>query len=99
MNVNAIYFDIESYKDKNYNLLEHIEKLGIIRISSEALKYGSYEQVIVKNEQYVFSRTSKNDKIYIVLNLSDKESYIDFNISFEKGRDLLSKMFNKGYKG
>ncbi|MDU4659232.1 MAG: alpha-amylase, partial [Clostridium butyricum] len=33
---------------------------------------------------------SKNDKIYIVLNLSDKESYLDFNISFEEGKDLLS---------
>ena len=82
--------EIENYEDKNNELFDHIEKLGRIRAVSEALKNGKYEQVIIKNEQYVFSRTSKNDKIYIVLNLSDKESYLDFNISFEEGKDLLS---------
>ncbi len=82
--------EIENYEDKNNALFNHIEKLGRIRVASEALKNGNYEQVIIKNEQYVFSRTSKNDKIYIVLNLSDKESYLDFNISFEEGKDLLS---------
>lgn len=82
--------EIENYEDKNNELFDHIEKLGRIRVVSEALKNGNYEQVIIKNEQYVFSRTSKNDKIYIVLNLSDKESYLDFNISFEEGKDLLS---------
>ncbi|APF22851.1 alpha-amylase family glycosyl hydrolase [Clostridium butyricum] len=82
--------EIENYEDKNNELFDHIEKLGRIRAASEALKNGNYEQVIIKNEQYVFSRTSKNDKIYIVLNLSDKESYLDFNISFEEGKDLLS---------
>lgn len=82
--------EIENYEDKNNELFDHIEKLGRIRGVSEALKNGNYEQVIIKNEQYVFSRTSKNDKIYIVLNLSDKESYLDFNISFEEGKDLLS---------
>lgn len=81
--------EIENYEDKNNELFDHIEKLGRIRIASEALKNGSYEQVIIKNEQYVFSRTSKNDKIYIVLNLSDKDSYLDFNISFEEGKDIL----------
>lgn len=82
--------EIENYEDKNNELFDHIEKLGRIRVASEALKNGNYEQVIIKNEQYVFSRTSKNDKIYIVLNLSDKEGYLDFNISFEEGKDLLS---------
>lgn len=82
--------EIENSEDKNNELFDHIEKLGRIRVVSEALKNGNYEQVIIKNEQYVFSRTSKNDKIYIVLNLSDKESYLDFNISFEEGKDLLS---------
>lgn len=86
--------EIENYEDKNNELFDHIEKLGRIRAASEALKNGNYEQVIIKNEQYVFSRTSKNDKIYIVLNLSDKESYLDFNISFEEGKDLLSDKDN-----
>ena len=69
---------------ENNKLFELIKKLGKIRRESEALKYGNYEQVVVKNEQFVFSRTSKNDKIYIILNLSDKESYLDFELSFSR---------------
>ncbi|HEX9027476.1 MAG TPA: alpha-glucosidase C-terminal domain-containing protein, partial [Clostridium sp.] len=72
-------------------LFKLIKKLGKIRCESEALKYGIYEQVIVKNEQFVFTRTSKNDKIYILLNLSDKESYLDLELSFTEGIDLLDE--------
>lgn len=81
--------EIENYQDKNEELFEHIKVLGEIRSASDALIHGNYEQVVIKNEQYVFSRTSKDDKVYVLLNLSDKDSYLDFNISFERGKDLL----------
>lgn len=81
--------EIENYQDKNEELFEHIKMLGEIRSASDALIHGNYEQVVIKNEQYVFSRTSEDDKVYVLLNLSDKDSYLDFNISFEQGKDLL----------
>lgn len=81
--------EIESKEDKNNKLFEHIKKLGQIRSEREAIVHGDYEQVIIKNEQYVFSRTTKKDKVYVLLNLSDKESYIDFDISFKEGKNLL----------
>ncbi len=82
--------EIDNYEEKNIDLFEHIKKLGVIRHESDALIHGNYEQVVIKNEQYVFSRESEKDKVYVLLNLSDKESCLDFNISFEKGKDLLS---------
>lgn len=81
--------DIDNIKDKDEKLLNLIKKLGKIRAESQALKYGSYEQVVVRNEQYVFSRTSGDDKVYVLLNLSDKEFTLEFNISFDKAIDLL----------
>lgn len=75
----------------NEELFELIKKLGKIRSNSEALKYGDYEQISVKNEQLVFARTSNNEKIYVLLNLSDKESYLNFELSFDKGIDLLEE--------
>ena len=82
--------EIESKEDKNKKLFEHIKKLGEIRSEREAIINGDYEQVVIKNEQYVFSRTTEKDKVYVLLNLSDKESYIDFNISFKEGKNLLA---------
>ena len=75
----------------NNRLFELIKRLGKIRSENEALKYGGYESVIIRNEQFVFARTSENDKTYIILNLSDKESYLDFEISFAQGIDLLDE--------
>ena len=83
--------ELEKIKEENDNLFELIKKLGKIRCGSEALKYGNYEQVVVKNEQFIFARTFNDDKIYIILNLSDKESLLDFELSFEEGIDLLDE--------
>lgn len=79
---------IDEQDDK---LFELIKKLGNIRINSEALKYGDYEQVVVKNEQFIFSRNTDNDRVCVILNLSDKESVLEFRLPFEKGIDLLDE--------
>ncbi|MVX62667.1 alpha-amylase [Clostridium chromiireducens] len=76
--------------EANDELYELLKKLGKIRSQCEALKYGEYEQVVVKNEQFVFSRTSDNDKVYVILNLSDKESSLEFKVTFSEGIDLLN---------
>ncbi|MDO5518648.1 MAG: alpha-amylase family glycosyl hydrolase [Clostridium sp.] len=81
--------DINNVQDKNETLLKLIKKLGKIRSESDALKHGIYEQVLVRNEQYVFSRTSEKDKAYVLLNLSDKEYTLEFNLSLDKAVDLL----------
>lgn len=83
--------DLGKIHEANNKLFELIKKLGKIRCESEALKYGIYEQVIVKNEQFVFSRTEKDEKIYIILNLSDKQSNLELELNFEEGVDLLDE--------
>lgn len=81
--------ELGKIEDADEKLFELIKKLGKIRSESDALKYGTYEQVIVKNEQFVFVRTMQHDKVYTLLNLSDKDSYLEFEMKFEKGTDLL----------
>ena len=83
--------EIGKINESNEELFELIKKLGKIRLESDALKYGDYEQVVVKNEQFVFTRTSKTEKIYVVLNLSDKQSNLEFELSFKEGIDLLDE--------
>lgn len=83
--------ELDKIDEKNEKLFELIKKLGKIRIENEAIKYGDYEQIIVKNEQFIFMRSSKNDRICVILNLSDKESYLEFELPFAKGVDLLEE--------
>jgi len=59
-------------------LLEHIRELAAVRKSSDALKYGNYQEVLVRNEQLIFARETDSDRRLIVLNLSDKASQLQF---------------------
>jgi len=83
--------ELGKINEANDKVFELIKKLGIIRCENEALKYGNYEQVVVKNEQFIFTRTINDDKIYIILNLSDKDSNLDLELSFTEGIDLLDE--------
>lgn len=82
-------YDIDKFKKENIKIYDFIVKLGKIRKNSEALKEGNFDNIVIKNEQLVFSRTSENDKVYVLLNLSDNESTLEFDMSFEEGIDLL----------
>lgn len=64
----------------NKDIINTITKLSKIKKESAALKYGSYKQLTVKNEQFVYSRISNNETIIIALNLSETESNIEFDM-------------------
>ena len=73
-------------------LAKHIQRLGNIRKQSPALKYGLYEQVLVKNEQLVFKRTFEEENIITVLNLSHQKSTLTFKVPFNNSmRNLLEE--------
>lgn len=77
--------------DDNSRLIKHLEKLAYARKVSYPLKYGKYEQVVVRNEQLVYCRYSGDDRVYIALNLSDRDEYLNFNVNKnEEFKDLLT---------
>ncbi|MEG0289770.1 MAG: DUF1653 domain-containing protein [Erysipelotrichaceae bacterium] len=57
---------------KQNKLCKQIIKLGELRSHCPALQYGSYEQVILRNEQFVFKRSYNEQVVYIALNLSNE---------------------------
>lgn len=77
--------------DKAYNfaLSEHIERLGEIRESVPALSHGVYEQVLVRNQQFVFARTLGNERVYIALNVSDEAMQCEIDVPYKAVKDLL----------
>ncbi len=62
----------------NNELYRHICRLGAVRRTYDALKYGSFDTVEIRNEQLVFVRRFEGQSIYIALNLSDNEFQMGF---------------------
>jgi len=74
--------ELSLYEDGKNNddaLIEHIKILADVRRGSDAIKYGTYKEIMVKNEQFAFARVLKDETKIVILNVSDKESDIDFN--------------------
>ena len=81
--------DVSDIQDNE--LYRHICKLGAVRKQFKALKYGNFENVIIRNEQLVFKRKFEEQTVYIALNLTDS----DFNIGFNTdGGSKLYDVFN-----
>ena len=60
-------------------LFRHICRLGAVRRKYKALKYGSFMNTVIRNEQLIFKRKFEDETIYVALNLSDKDFGIGFN--------------------
>ncbi|MDE7423420.1 MAG: alpha-amylase [Lachnospiraceae bacterium] len=71
--------DLKELESTNQEIIEHIKKLSCIRKESDAIKYGDYEEILVRNKQFVFARTFNNEQKFVVLNLSEKKEKIVFH--------------------
>jgi glycosidase len=91
--------DIDSIPNPNYELYNHICKLGAVRKALPALKYGNFRNVNIKNEQLVYMREYDGQTVYVALNLSDSDFNIDINSAGGVLTDVLSgdKFNTDGY--
>ncbi len=71
--------DLNNVPNANYDLFEHIVKLGKIRLAVEALKYGNFENVNIMNEKLVFKRWTDKQTVFIAFNLTNHDDRIGFD--------------------
>lgn len=83
--------DIHHIPNPNIELSDHIIKLGSIRQSLPALKNGSFENLQIKNEQLVYRRKNAAQTVYIALNLSREEKWVDFQ---GEGKGIMTDVLN-----
>lgn len=79
--------DIESIPSSD--LLDHIVKLGFIKKILSPLSHGTYEQLLLRNEQFVFLRKDNHQAAYIFLNVSEEPYQCQINVPFKAMRDVL----------
>lgn len=84
--------DINNIPNKDDELCKYIAKLGYIRRKLPAIKDGSFENTIIKNEQLVFCRRAEGQTVYVAFNLCDHDEKIGFNI--DGGYGTLTDVLN-----
>jgi glycosidase len=60
------------------DLLPSIERFAAIRSSSEALKTGSYQELLVRSEQFAFLRRSDGESLVVILNADTEKTEVSF---------------------
>ena len=71
--------DLNNVPNANMRLCEHIGKLSRVRLALEALKYGKFENVNIKNEQLVYKRYTDNQTVFVLFNLTDRRERLGFD--------------------
>lgn len=71
--------DLNNVENANYNLLNHIIKLGKVRLALDALKYGNFDNVNIMNEKLVYKRFTDNQTVFVAFNLTNHEDTIGFD--------------------
>lgn len=87
--------DLGAIEQPNNELYYHLCKLGKIRHNIEALKYGNFKNLCIKNEQLVYAREYNNQKVYVALNLSQNCVNVDFKVD---GKFVLTDILNDNEK-
>lgn len=72
--------DLHNLQAPNDKLCAHIGKLAALRKLVPALQTGSFDNVVIKNEQLVFKRATDNCVAYVALNLADARCDLNFGI-------------------
>lgn len=87
--------DLDNIPDRNDSLMNHISKLGAIRLSVSALQSGSYAKLDLKNQTFLFKRELNGEIVYIALNISDSDYTFRIGTHYQKLADRLTgKQFN-----
>ena len=74
---------------ENVSLYHHIVKLGRIYRAYPALRTGSYERIMITNQQLLFKKIQGEQTVYVALNLGDYE----FDLNFQTHMSGLVDVF------
>ncbi len=74
---------------ENVSLYRHIVKLGRIYRAYPSLRTGSYERIMITNQQLLFRKVLGEQTVYVALNLAD----YDFDLNFGTHMSHLVDVF------
>ena len=82
--------DLNNIPNADFELLEHIKKLGEIRLKLKAFGSTKYSEVLGRNEQFVYKRENDGQRAYVALNLADTAYSFEFDVTETSLTDLFT---------
>lgn len=70
----------EMNSKKNADLIQHLHSVSKIRKETKSLKFGSYKEILVKAEQFIFSREFEGETVFVFLNSSNIETSLKLDL-------------------
>lgn len=86
---------LDALKAGDHELLGHIAVLCEIRSGSKALQYGSYQNVVEKNEQLVYARSYQDETVLVAFNISGRPCTLEFSFDGRPQRIELQSFDSK----
>lgn len=68
--------DVDNPEIIDRSLMEHLKTLSDIRQNSHAIKYGSYEELLVQKDAMAFARVSEKETKLVFINIADTEKLL-----------------------
>ena len=84
------HLELEEMMELDQSLCTHLSRLAAIRAAFPALRVGRYENVVIKNQQLVFRRSTDDQRVYVVLNLEPQEVHVEFPHNEPVLQDVLN---------
>ena len=84
------HLELKEMMELDQSLCTHLAKLAAIRSAFPALRLGRYENVVIKNQQLVFRRSTDSQRVYVVLNLEPQEVHVEFPHNEPVLQDVLN---------
>lgn len=78
--------------NSNPNLVNLLSRLAAIRHESRALRRGSYRQLYVSHQQFVFLREWEGERAVIVLNSASGPAELEFPVDLPEGSRLEDRL-------
>ena len=84
-----------SHNSPNRDLSKAISRLAHIRRHSVALRYGNYQPLLVKPEQFAFARQTQDECVVVAVNATDKPVSLKLEVPVTGGKQLID-LLKKG---
>ena len=90
------HLELKEMEALDQSLCAHLSSLAAIRSAFPALREGQYENVVIKNQQLVFRRSTDSQRVYVVFNLEPQEVHVEFPHQEPVLQDVLNgdQIFN-----
>ncbi len=85
--------EMQGFKDSE--LCNYISQLSEMYHAHPALRLGTYENIVIKNEQLVYARAYEDDLVLVALNLVDTPMTLNFNYQGKDYEISLDSFENK----